>query len=81
MLTLKIVWLEDSYDCDDCGPSSANGARVYKVEGEEVTLLLELIPAAPCYEGVTYEPEQVLRMVLSKLGYALEETHEKVSSQ
>lgn len=63
--TISIEWLDDQYECEDCGYSYATGARV-KLNGEEI-LLLE--PVAHCYGGDNFSTTDVYYQILNKLGY------------
>lgn len=68
MKKIKIEWLLDSYDCEDCGYSSEEGARVY-LDGE---VFLELIPKAHCFGGRGWATDEVLTEIIKKLGYEIE---------
>lgn len=50
MPNIHINWTTDEHDCDDCGPSFADGARV-DIEGRG---RVELTPSAGCYDGVSH---------------------------
>ena len=68
MQTIKIEWLSDTYDCDVCGPSYAEGARVTFPDGTVSTL-----PAiAHCYDNESYSSDYVYEAILYKLGYKIE---------
>lgn len=62
---IKIEWLDDDSDCDDCGAMYAHGAKVYR--GED--LILDMSPAAACYDGDDYTDRQVYDAILEKLGF------------
>ena len=47
----KIEYIEDSYECDDCGTSFASGYKIYK-NGE---LVINKTPVAVCYGGADYD--------------------------
>ncbi|PJT22679.1 hypothetical protein CN884_11925 [Ochrobactrum sp. 30A/1000/2015] len=53
-MKISIEWLGDTHDCETCGPSWAEGARVY-IDG---LLVLDLQPSAHCYDGVSQEAAQ-----------------------
>lgn len=72
MKTIKIVRTYDEYDCDDCGYSTAEGAKIY-LNNKKV---LDLKPVAHCYGGMTYNDEDILKAVLEYLGYNVEVTNE-----
>lgn len=67
---IKITWLEDDRECDDCGWSWAQGA-VVEVDGVEI---LDLQPHAHCYNGDHWDKDVVFFMILEKLGYEVRET-------
>lgn len=66
---IRIEWLTDDHDCETCGSSYAQGARV-TLNGEAI---LELIPSAHCYDGDNWSESQVYEMVFRHLGYRLRE--------
>lgn len=69
MATIRIEWLHDSYDnCETCGPSYAEGARVY-VDG---VVAIELEPVAHCYNGANFTETEVFASILEHLGHTLE---------
>lgn len=72
MARIKIEWLADNHDCETCGPTWAEGARV-TIDGKRV---LELEPHAYCYDGTDYNESQVLRKIIEVLGYVIEESGE-----
>ena len=69
MAKVRIEHLSDSYYCETCGTSWAEGARII-VDGEEV-LCLE--PLADCFGGQTFTEGDVLRALLRHFGHELEE--------
>ena len=69
MEKIKITWLIDEHDCETCGYSSASGAVVNI--GDHVTIVME--PVAHCYNGVSYNTEDVYERILFELGYVVEE--------
>jgi hypothetical protein len=69
MKKITIEWLEDTYECEDCGMSWAEGAIV-KLDGE---VILEMLPLAHCYGGANYTKEDVYGAILVELGYDVEE--------
>lgn len=66
---LEIKWLSDDSDCDTCGSSYADGARV-TLNGEP---LLELTPVASCLGGAHWSEADVYRKIIEKLGYQVRE--------
>jgi hypothetical protein len=69
MSALEVKWLSSVWQCETCGLSYADGALVLK-DGET---LLELTPHAHCFEGVTYDREDVYRRILAELGHSVTE--------
>ncbi len=65
---IRIEWVSDSHDCDDCGPSYAEGAVIH-IEGREP---IEMLPGAHCYNGVSYGATEVYTRILEALGYRVE---------
>lgn len=68
MSTIRIEWLSDTWDCETCGMSFAEGARVY-VDGK---LSLDLPPSAHCFGGNNYEQSEVFERILKSLGHEIE---------
>ena len=71
MSKIKIEWLSDWSECDTCGPSYAEGARVYIDDA----LVIVLEAAAHCFDGSTYESEDVFKAILEHLGHTVEFEH------
>lgn len=67
MTDIKIERLTDKYSCDTCGPSWAEGARVY-IDG---AVALELTPHAHCYGGDDYQDADIFVKILEHLGYTV----------
>lgn len=69
MATIRIEWLNDSYDhCELCGPSYAEGAKVF-IDG---TLALDMEPVAHCHSGANYTEAEVFQKILEHLGHSVE---------
>lgn len=68
MATIRIEWLTDSYDCETCGGSFAEGARVY-IDG---AIAIEMEPVAHCFGGANFAESDVFERILRHLGHALE---------
>lgn len=66
-MKIKIERLSDTHDCETCGPSWADGARVY-FDGE---VALELEPHAYCYDGDDYSDDKIFAAILERLGHTL----------
>jgi hypothetical protein len=64
---IVIEWLEDSVDCQTCGSSLAAGARV-TIDG---VVAVELLPVAHCYNGRTYDSDDVYAAVLRHMGHTV----------
>jgi hypothetical protein len=69
MSKIRIEWTSDNYDCETCGGSWAEGARVYK-DGE---VWLDLEPLAHCFGGANYPTNEVYNQILRALGHEVEE--------
>ena len=68
MSEIKIEWLRDEYEYEDCGVSYAEGANVF-IDGNPV---LDLTPAAHCYNGQSFDQADVLTKILEHLGHTVE---------
>lgn len=69
-MKIEIEWLTDSYDlCETCGPSYAEGARVY-IDG---VLTIDMAPAAHCFGGDNDYQSDVYEAVLKWLGHEVAE--------
>lgn len=66
-MKIRIERLTDDHDCETCGWSMAEGARVY-FDGE---LAIELEPHAHCYDGDDYNDEAIYTAILNKLGHTV----------
>lgn len=66
-MDIKIERLTDSYDCETCGSSWAEGARIF-IDG---ALAFELTPHARCYDGDDYSDDQIFAKVLEHLGHTV----------
>jgi hypothetical protein len=64
MTTIRIERTIDRHDCETCGFSAADGARVF-FDGAPK---LNLNPIAHCYDGVDYDDEDIAREILRELG-------------
>lgn len=72
-MKIEIEWLTDSYDsCETCGPSYAEGARVY-IDGN---MAIELTPLAHCFDGANYYQSEVYDAILKHLGHEVIERAE-----
>lgn len=65
MAKIEIEWLDDSSNCETCGPSYAEGA-VVKIDG---AVALDLTPCAHCFGGTNHDREDVLQHALEHLGH------------
>lgn len=70
-MKIKIKWLYDDYDCDQCGGASAEGALVEFGDGRS----LHLKPVAHCFGGQSWTESEVYEMILKELEYELEYAH------
>lgn len=66
-MKIEIETSEDDTDCETCGSSYASGGRVI-VDGVEI---LNRPPHAHCYDGVHFDPDELLVMALKKLGHVV----------
>jgi hypothetical protein len=62
---ITIDWLNDEHDCETCGGSYAEGARV--LIDKKIAFTLE--PVAHCFNGVSYSEWQVYHRLLQHFGY------------
>lgn len=67
MTQIKIEWLSDSSECECCGVSYADGARVFFDDVE----VLPLIPSAHCYDGDHWDDREVYEKIFEKLGHTI----------
>jgi hypothetical protein len=67
-MKIKIEWLTDQYDCEDCGFSWAGGANVYFDD----EFVIGMQPSAACYDGASYSDADVYDAILQKLGHTVE---------
>lgn len=61
---IEIEWLSDHYECETCGSSFADGARVY-FDGKVV---FEFVPSAYCFGSDTMTDYEVFFKVFELLG-------------
>lgn len=79
MIKLRIVHLTDWHDCEDCGPSAAEGYQIF-IDGSEEAVI-KRIPTAHCYSGEEFDNKQLLIDVLSHFGHEveIEEDYEQIN--
>lgn len=65
---ITIEWLSDSHECETCGHSYADGARI-SIDG---AVALELVPLAACFDGDHFSEEEVYKRIIAHLGHELE---------
>jgi hypothetical protein len=65
MPKIHIAWKNDEYDCDDCGPSFANGATV-KIEDRGD---IDMSPHAYCYDADSHSKLEVYLAILERIGH------------
>lgn len=69
-MKIEIEWSHDSYDnCETCGPSYAEGARVY-VDGN---LVIDKSPVAHCFNCENYSERDIYDAILQWLGHEVSE--------
>ena len=66
-MKIDINWISDVTDCETCGSSYAEGA-VVSFDGEVV---IDMTPAAACYDGVSFDSSEVYQAILEKLGHTV----------
>lgn len=71
MSTIKIEWLHDDHDCETCGPTYAEGARVW-IDDE---LIEDFLPSAHCCAGASYNESEVYHFILTRLGHKIEDNY------
>ncbi len=64
MKKIEIVTNEDTHECETCGMDYATAGTVY-IDGEEV---LDIPAEAYCYDGVSYNENELLILALKKAG-------------
>ncbi|MBY3433588.1 hypothetical protein HFN89_05445 [Rhizobium laguerreae] len=64
MTKIRIERVQDSHECDTCGFSAADGARVFFDD----VLKIELHPVAACFDGVDFDDDDIYREILRELG-------------
>ena len=72
MTHIKIEWLTDEHDCEDCGTSYVEGAMVY-FDGVPC---IDLAPSAHCYDATNYSTYEVLTKIIERLGHTIEDVYE-----
>ena len=70
---IEITWLSDSYECDDCGGSYAEGANV-KIDGISYPEL-QFEPVAYCYDAESFTTGEVFEKILNHLGFSVYQDH------
>lgn len=68
-MKIKIEWLSDSHDCETCGDSYAEGAKVW-IDGE---LVIDKVPRAHCFDVDSWDNFVIYQEIFHKLGHTLEE--------
>lgn len=64
MAMIEIERLVDCSECDDCGCSFADGARV-SVDG---SVVFELVPRADCFGGTSFDDDEICIAILRHMG-------------
>lgn len=62
---INIEWLSDEHDCETCGSSYSDGAKVTH-KGE---VIVDMPPIAHCFGGDHHTPEEVYEAIIKHLGY------------
>ncbi len=71
MAKIEIEWLHDTCECDTCGVTFADGARV-KIDGKE---MFDLLPAASCFGGQNFNTDEVYAKILEYYGRTVEQEY------
>lgn len=71
MADIRIEWLFDTSDCDTCGMTWAEGAKVY-FDGK---LRLDLQPVAYCCGCDSWSTDEVYALILKEFGHTVSEDH------
>lgn len=69
MSDIRIAWLTDWHDCETCGLSYAEGARV-SIDG---SVVLEFTPVAHCRGGDNRTDSEVYAALFAYLGHTVTE--------
>lgn len=69
-MKIYIEWILDERECEACGWSIAQGARVHIDDN----LAIELIPAASCTDEIHYSDSDVFSEILKHLGHEFSES-------
>lgn len=72
MARIHIQWLSDDWDCETCGTSYAEGAVVTITRPDRVEVI-NMEPSAHCYDGVSFDRDEVFRRILKELGHEVTE--------
>ena len=64
---VSIEWLDDTYDCETCGAAFADGA-IIRIDGRAP---IDLIPMATCYDGDSWEFDEVMGVLLAAIDVGL----------
>jgi hypothetical protein len=60
--------INDDYDCETCGSSYAEGFEIIK----DGNLVHTLKPVAHCYNGDSFDGDDLLTWILNDLGHSVE---------
>ena len=77
-MKIKIEWLTDTHDCETCGTSWADGARVTVTRRGGKQSVLEFTPVARCHDSSDWSSDEVFKAILVSLGYDVEEVRTDV---
>lgn len=70
---IQIEWLSDEHECETCGCTYAEGARVTSIEYPEPRVVFAFIPHAWCQGGDSWDREHVYLGILEALGHEIVE--------
>jgi competence transcription factor ComK len=67
MTKITVERTYDETDCETCGISYEEGAKITFENGKTI----DLRPSAHCYNGQGYTDEDIMRTILHELGHEL----------
>lgn len=72
MAKINIEWLWDNHECETCGLSYAEGA-VVTIKYPDHDEVIEMKPVAACFDGASFESDEVFKRILKELGHEVVE--------
>lgn len=68
-MKVHIKWLDDTHECETCGFSYAEGAKVF-IDGK---LIIDKVPISNCCNPLYWNEEEILREILHHISEFSEE--------